>query len=86
MAVALDLKEIGYVLLVILVLGAALLFFSRQLEEGFTGDMIRCGVDHAPCPGHLKCINGFCAKTDPVPVKEEEPVPLLPPGSPAPYF
>jgi hypothetical protein len=54
--------------------------------EGFaSGQAARCDVD-SPCPGHLKCINGFCAKTEPVGVVEKEEVPLLPPGSPAPYF
>jgi hypothetical protein len=54
--------------------------------EGFSGGQAaRCDVD-SPCPGHLKCINGFCAKTEPVGVVERDEVPLLPSGSPAPYF
>jgi len=54
--------------------------------EGFSGSQaVRCDVD-SPCPGHLKCINGFCAKTEPVGIVERNEVPLLPPGSPAPYF
>lgn len=54
--------------------------------EGFSGSQAaRCDVD-SPCPGHLKCINGFCAKTEPVGVVERNEVPVLPSGSPAPYF
>ena len=49
------------------------------------GNAIHCGVNE-PCSGHLKCVNGFCASTDPIEVKEANPVPLIPPGSPAPYF
>jgi hypothetical protein len=79
-----DLKEIGTVLLILFALGAGILFLRSRLEEGFTGGM-RCGVDLAPCPNGLKCINGFCAETDPKPVREEDPIPLLPSGSPAPY-
>ena len=82
--IASDWKDICYVLLLILVLGLVLLLLRRQISEGFT-DVIRCDLD-SPCPGHLKCLNGFCAKTDPVTKAEMNPVPLLPPGSPAPYF
>ncbi len=67
-----------------LFLGLLLYIFQTPLSEGFASAQ-RCDVDN-PCSGHLKCINGFCAKTDPVSVKEASPVPLLPPGSPAPYF
>ena len=66
-----------------LFLGFLLYFFQSPLSEGFTSQ--RCDVD-SPCSGHLKCINGFCAATTPVEVRESSPVPLLPPGSPAPYF
>jgi hypothetical protein len=65
-------------------LGLLLYIFQSPLSEGF-GNPQRCDVD-SPCSGHLKCINGFCAETTPVGVKESSPVPLLPPGSPAPYF
>lgn len=77
--------ELGCTLGLILFLGCVLLIANYSFSEGFTSDAIRCGAD-APCSGHLKCINGFCASTDPVSVKEANPVPLLPPGSPAPYF
>ena len=85
--IASDWKDIGYVLSLIFVLGLVLLLLRRQISEGFEGftDVIRCDLD-SPCPGHLKCLNGFCAKTDPIPKVETNPVPLLPPGSPAPYF
>jgi len=81
-----DIMEIGYALGLILVLGLVLLFLRRHISEGFDGhDVIKCGIN-TPCPGHLKCLNGFCAATEPVAVKEVSPVPLLPPGGPAPYF
>ncbi len=78
-------KDIMYALVLIGVLGLLLLFFGKPMSEGFVNVPIRCGVDE-PCSGHLKCINGFCAATDPMPVVEKDPVPLLPPGAPAPYF
>ena len=81
-----SLYELGCTLCLLLVLGCVLVVANYSFSEGFTGgDAIRCGVD-APCSGHLKCINGFCAKTDPISVKETAPVAILPPGSPAPYF
>lgn len=77
-------KDIACGLGIVLVLGLILLLLGRPIAEGFDNDG-RCDVDN-PCPGSLKCLNGFCAKTDPLPVKEADPIPLLPPGSPAPYF
>jgi len=83
--IASDWKDIGYVLVLIFILGLVLLLLRRQISEGFTTDVIRCDLD-SPCPGLLKCLNGFCAKTEPISKVETNPVPLLPPGSPAPYF
>jgi hypothetical protein len=81
-----DIAEIGYALGLILALGLIIVLLRRHISEGFEGqEAIKCGIN-APCPGHLKCLNGFCADTEPVPVKEASPVPLLPPGGPAPYF
>jgi hypothetical protein len=77
-------KDLMYALILLGVLGVLLLFFGKPISEGFTNQS-RCDVDN-PCSGHLKCINGFCAETDPVPIVEKAPVPLLPPGGPAPYF
>lgn len=77
-------KDLGYCLALIFALGLLLVFVSGPMCEGFESG-IRCDVD-SPCDGHLKCINGFCAKTDPVGFVEKDEVPLLPPGSPAPYF
>ena len=80
-----NLKDIACALGLILFLGLLVVLLRRQISEGFSTDILRCDVDN-PCSGHLKCINGFCAKTDPKPVVEKNPIPLLPPGSPAPYF
>jgi hypothetical protein len=77
-------KDMIRLLALILFLGFLLFIFQKPISEGFTNPQ-RCDLDN-PCEGHLKCINGFCAKTDPVHVREENPVPLLPPGGPAPYF
>jgi len=79
-------KDFGYCLLLIFILGLLLVLLGKPISEGFSSSQAqRCDVD-SPCPGHLKCINGFCAKTEPVGVVEKNEVPLLPPGSPAPYF
>jgi len=79
-------KDLGYCLILIFVLGLLLIFLGEPMCEGFSpSQAARCDVD-SPCPGHLKCINGFCAKTEPVGVVERNEVELLPPGSPAPYF
>ena len=79
-------RDLACALGLLLVLGLLLLFLQTPLGEGFVSSgPPRCGVNE-PCPGHLKCINGFCAKVDPIPLVDSTPVPLLPPGGPAPYF
>jgi hypothetical protein len=80
-----NLQDIGYALLLIFVLGLTLHIITPYMSEGFENSPPVCDVD-TPCPGHLKCINGFCAKTERVEIKEKEPVELLSSGSPAPYF
>lgn len=77
-------KDLGYCLGLLFVLGLLLVFMAPACE-GFESGPKHCDVD-SPCDGHLKCINGFCAKTEPVRFVEKEEVPLLFPGSPAPYF
>lgn len=79
-------NDLAACLVLILVLGLLLVILGKPVSEGFSGGgPQRCDI-HSPCPGFLKCINGFCAKTDPAPLVEKQPVELLPPGSPAPYF
>ncbi len=81
-----DVKDIACALGLILLLGIVLLFLRTPAMEGFMNDgAMRCDL-YSPCPSGLKCLNGFCAKTDPRPLVDPAPVPLLPPGSPAPYF
>jgi len=81
-----DWKDIVCALGIVLFLGFILTLLSGPMRnEGFQNpDIIRCDV-YSPCPGHLKCINGFCARTEPVGVKEADPVVLLPDGAPFPY-
>jgi len=38
----------------------------------------RCGVDMLSCMNTTKCGNGFCIETDPVPLIEKNPLPVLP--------
>jgi hypothetical protein len=38
----------------------------------------RCGVDLLSCTNTTKCGNGFCIPTDPVPLIEKNPLPVLP--------
>jgi hypothetical protein len=83
----LDMCDIKNALLLVFGLGLLLLILRGTLQEGFTsGGSIRCGVEDGPCPVGLKCINGFCAKTDPLPKREKAPVDVLEPGMAAPYF
>ena len=82
-----DMADIKYALLLIFGLGLLLLLLRGTIQEGFvSSDTIRCGVEDGPCPVELKCINGFCAKTDPLPKLDKEPVNLLESGQAAPYF
>ena len=83
--VPVNLKDIGYALGLIFFLGLLLLLITPYVSEGFEGGPPVCDVD-TPCPGQLKCINGFCAKTDRVLIEEKQPVDMLTPGEPAPYF
>jgi hypothetical protein len=80
----LDYNDIGYTLLLIFVLGFVLVLLQKPLSEGFESQAQRCGVD-LPCGGFLKCINGFCAKTETVPLHEKNPVELLDTGDQFPY-
>lgn len=89
MALTSEMKDIGQVLILMLILGLLLVFLRKPLSEGFaSGGSARCGVDLGPCDAGLKCINGFCAKTEPKAAYDKEPVPLAPQGvlSPLPYF
>ena len=86
MAKAIDWKDIGYALGLVFILGFLLVVLGKPLSEGFANEeATRCDVN-SPCPGHLKCLNGFCAKTEPVGLKENNPLSLLADGAPLPYF
>lgn len=83
-----DWNDVKGALVLIFVLGLLLVLLGKPLSEGFStsSDAIACGVDKAPCPGLLKCVNGFCAITEPKRAYEETPVPLLPDGVALPYY
>ena len=69
------------------VLGVLLIVFQQPVMERFTNpsNPTRCGVDQPPCEHPLKCINGFCRKSTPVPREDSDPVPLLRSPDDAPY-
>jgi hypothetical protein len=79
-------KDLGYILILLFILGLVLVFLEKPISEGFGNQAIKCGVDMAPCAGHLKCVNGYCAETEPKAAHESNPVPLLPEGVPVPFF
>ena len=62
----LHLGDMTRTLLLILGLGLVLVLLNgrmRWVVEGFNDDSVACGVNN-PCDVGLKCINGFCAKTE----------------------
>jgi hypothetical protein len=88
MAKGVCMKDLCLALGLIFFLGLVLVFLRSPVSEGFYSggsSMNACGVD-MPCGGDLKCINGFCAKTDKVVVEEKEPVDMLEPGASVPYY
>lgn len=88
MAKGVCMKDLCLALGLIFLLGIVLVFLRSPVAEGFYSggsDLQACGVD-APCGGDLKCVNGFCAKTEKVVVEEKEPVDILAPGAPVPYY
>lgn len=88
MAKGVCMKDLCLALGLIFVLGIILVFLRSPVAEGFYSGgsaMNACGAD-MPCGGDLKCINGFCAKTDKVVVEEKEPVDMMAPGAPLPYY
>jgi hypothetical protein len=75
-------RDLIQALVLILVLGLAVLALRRGYDEGFIGGggATPCGVNMAPCSDGLKCVNGFCASTQPVRAYERAPVGVLPDG------
>ena len=62
----LHLGDVTSTLLLILGLGLVLVLLTGRMRwavEGFTDEAVPCGVNN-PCDIGLKCINGFCAKTE----------------------
>ena len=89
MAKGVCMKDLCLALGLIFVLGLVLVFLRSPVAEGFYSGggsaMNACGAD-MPCGGDLKCLNGFCAKTEKVVVEEKEPVDMLAPGASVPYY
>jgi hypothetical protein len=55
--------------------------YLRGGREGFQNPMAmlqRCGVQYEPCVPGLKCMNGFCLAQDVFPVKDKNPLPVVP--------
>lgn len=71
----LRMDDLTSTLLLIFSLGLILVLINGRLRptlESFTGgEAIPCGVDN-PCELGLKCINGFCAKTERLRMYEKE--------------
>ena len=59
--------------------GTAVEGFQMPVLWGGRGK--RCGVGMASCPDPTKCGNGFCIGTNPAPLVEKMPLPVLPPPS-----
>lgn len=83
----LRMDDMIYALLLIFVLGLALLVLQGFYSGPWAHGPIHCGVD-APCAVGLKCINGFCAKTERLRVyeKDADNQAESSPGSPAPFL
>lgn len=58
--------------------------FGKMSQEGFQmpiityGRATACGVGLESCPDGTKCGNGLCINTDPKPLEEKYPLPVLP--------
>ena len=55
-----------------------LLSFYASYTEGFSSDVQMCGVDKAPCPGGLTCINGYCKDGVPPTLPTYTGLPVIP--------
>jgi hypothetical protein len=53
-----------------------------QMPVLWDGRAIACGVGLQPCPESMKCGNGLCISTDPAPLQEKIPLPVLPKATP----
>ena len=52
-----------------------------QMPVLWSGRARACGVGLKSCPEDTHCGNGLCISTDPVPLVEKMPLPVLPPPS-----
>jgi len=51
---------------------------SFQMPAIFGGRLRACGTGMQSCPEGTKCGNGLCINTDPLPLVEKLPLPVLP--------
>jgi hypothetical protein len=49
-----------------------------QMPAVFDGRLRACGTGMQSCPEGTKCGNGLCINTDPTPLVEKRPLPVLP--------
>jgi len=68
------------ILLTVLLILFGILFLNRYVSfDGFRDTMIqRCGVEMAPCPHPLRCMNGFCRSQDHPQLYDRNPLPVVP--------
>jgi hypothetical protein len=80
--------DIQLVITALLIFGLVLVILKSRVVENFTtaaapnSNPIACGVDLAPCPHPLKCINGYCKRSEPIQREDPNPVQLLPEPNP----
>jgi len=58
--------------------GAPLEIEGFQMPVMFGNRARACGQEFEPCPEGTKCGNGLCINTDPKPLEEKMPIPVLP--------
>ena len=58
--------------------GDPLTLESFQMPAVFGGRVRACGQGMESCPEGTKCGNGLCINTDPKPLEEKMPLPVLP--------
>jgi hypothetical protein len=77
--------ECGMVLFFLTVMGV-LLYMNYRKTDGFLNGSavgtaaLQCGVEFPACPMGMRCVNGYCASTDPPTMPPVTDLPVLPIG------